>query len=117
MADNAQDTEPFYKSHVFVCTNQRPAGHPKGSCADKGSEKLRNYMKVRAKELGIAGRVNSAGCLDRCELGPVMVIYPEGIWYTYRDAADIDEILTTHVIGGGRVERLLLDADQKEPKP
>jgi (2Fe-2S) ferredoxin len=74
-------------------------------------------MKVRAKELGVSGRVNSAGCMERCELGPVMVIYPEGIWYSYRDAADIDEILTTHVVGGGRVERLMLAVDQKAPKP
>ena len=117
MAENSQEQEQFYKSHIFVCTNQRPAGHPKGSCAEKGSEKLRNYMKVRAKELGVSGRVNSAGCMERCELGPVMVIYPEGTWYSYRDAADIDEILTTHVVGGGRVERLMLAVDQKAPKP
>ena len=78
---------------------------------------MRNYMKARAKELGIEGvRVNAAGCLDRCELGPTMVIYPEGVWYTYRDAADIDEILTTHVIGGGRVARLMLQPDETEPR-
>jgi (2Fe-2S) ferredoxin len=74
-------------------------------------------MKVRAKELGIADtRVNASGCLDRCELGPTMVIYPEGVWYSYRDTADIDEILTTHVIGGGRVERLMLRPEQKPPE-
>jgi (2Fe-2S) ferredoxin len=73
-------------------------------------------MKARAKELGIeAVRINSAGCLDRCELGPTMVIYPEGVWYTYADTADIDEILTTHLIGGGRVERLMLQPGQTAP--
>lgn len=118
MTTTPSDADPYYKTHIFVCTNTRPAGHPKGCCSEKGSEKLRNYMKARAKELGIADtRVNAAGCLDRCELGPTMVIYPEGTWYTYRDMADIDEILEKHVIGGGRVERLMLRPDQKAPQP
>jgi len=104
-----QPTDPplYFETHVFCCTNRRPDGHPRGSCAAKDSEKLRNYMKVRAKELGIeATRINSSGCLDRCELGPSMVIYPEGVWYRYDTTADIDEILERHVVGGGRVERL-----------
>jgi len=71
-------------------------------------------MKVRAKELGLAAtRINAAGCLDRCELGPTMVIYPEGVWYSYRNTADIDEILETHLVKGGRVTRLMLGPDQK----
>lgn len=75
-------------------------------------------MKARAKELGLEPkiRINSAGCLERCELGPTMVIYPEGIWYTYQTKEDIDEILQTHVIGGGRVERLMLQPDETEPR-
>jgi (2Fe-2S) ferredoxin len=118
MTTTPSDPHPFYKTHIFCCTNTRPAGHPRGCCSEKGSEKLRNYMKARAKELGITDtRVNAAGCLDRCELGPTMVIYPEGVWYTYRDTADIDEILEKHVIGGGRVERLMLRPDQKPPAP
>lgn len=99
----------YYRRHVFCCVNERPDGHPRGCCKAKGSERLRNYMKARAKELGLADvRINASGCLDRCELGPSMVIYPEGVWYTYRTPADLDEILTVHVIGGGRVERLLM---------
>jgi (2Fe-2S) ferredoxin len=75
-------------------------------------------MKARAKELGLEPniRINSAGCLERCELGPTMVIYPEGIWYTYQTKEDIDEILQTHVVGGGRVERLMLQPDETEPR-
>jgi (2Fe-2S) ferredoxin len=75
-------------------------------------------MKARAKELGLEPkiRINSAGCLERCELGPTMVIYPEGIWYTFQTKEDIDEILQTHVVGGGRVERLLLQPDETEPR-
>jgi len=66
-------------------------------------------MKARAKELGLVGvRINSSGCLDRCEHGPTMVVYPEGEWYHYETFADVDEILETHVVQGGRVERLLL---------
>jgi (2Fe-2S) ferredoxin len=111
------DPALFYDAHVFCCTNTRPPGHKRGSCSQRGSEKLRDYMKARAKELGVGNtRINSAGCLDRCELGPVMVIYPEGVWYTYRTPADVDEILQTHLIEGGRVERLMLLPDQTEPR-
>ena len=74
-------------------------------------------MKNRARELGLKTvRINAAGCLDRCELGPTMVIYPEGVWYTYKTTADLDEILTTHLVGGGRVERLMLQPDQRPAK-
>jgi (2Fe-2S) ferredoxin len=111
------DPALFYRAHVFCCTNRRPAGHPRGCCAEKGAEELRDYMKQRAKELGLKqARINSAGCLDRCELGPTMVIYPEGVWYGYRSKADIDEILQTHLREGGRVQRLMLMPDQLPPK-
>jgi (2Fe-2S) ferredoxin len=77
---------------------------------DKGAEQLRNYMKRRAKELGLKDvRINGAGCLDRCELGPCLVIYPEGVWYSPKNETDIDEILLEHVQKGSRVERLMLD--------
>ena len=103
------DPPPFYRRHVFLCVNERPEGHPRGCCKHKGSERLRNYMKARAKELGLADvRINQSLCLDRCELGPTMVIYPEGVWYSPKNAADIDEILLTHVRDGGRVARLML---------
>jgi len=111
------DPAPFYRQHVFCCTNVRPPGHPRGCCSEKGSEALRNYMKTRARELGIKDtRINAAGCLDRCELGPTMVIYPEGVWYTYRTETDLDEILNTHLIQGGRVERLMLLPEQRPEK-
>jgi (2Fe-2S) ferredoxin len=113
----SSDPPLFYRTHVFCCTNTRPPGHPKGCCSEKGSEKLRNYMKVRAKELGLADtRINAAGCLDRCSHGPTMVIYPEGVWYHYESTADVDEILETHLVKGGRVSRLMLTPDQREPE-
>ena len=103
------DPDLFYKSHVFFCMNERPEGHERGCCASKGSVKLRNYMKARAKELGIEStRINQSGCLDRCELGPTVVIYPEGVWYKCETAEDVDEILSEHLQGGRRVERLML---------
>jgi (2Fe-2S) ferredoxin len=103
------DPPAFYRLHVFLCTNRRPDGHPRGSCAARDSESLRNYLKARSKELGLGDvRINSAGCLDRCELGPTMVIYPEGVWYHFRTTDDVEDILQTHLLGGGRVERLLL---------
>jgi (2Fe-2S) ferredoxin len=104
-------TDPplFYRTQVFCCVNRRPEGHPRGCCAAKGSEKLRDHMKARAKELGLKGvRINQALCLDRCELGPSMVIYPEGVWYRFDTTTDIDEILQTHLVEGGRVERLMM---------
>jgi (2Fe-2S) ferredoxin len=105
----ADDPAPFFEAHVFVCCNRRPDGHRRGSCAAKGSEALRDYMKARAKELGLRRvRVNMAGCLDRCEFGPTLVIYPEGVWYKAETKEDIDEILAAHLVAGGRVQRLML---------
>lgn len=113
------DSKPYFEAHVFCCTNRRPDGHKRGSCAAEGSEKLRDYMKVRARELGLDARVrvNAAGCLDRCELGPTLVVYPEGVWYTYRTTADVDAILQTHLVEGGRVDRLMLTTEQRELRP
>lgn len=75
-------------------------------------------MKARAKELGLQGvRVNQAGCLDRCEFGPTMVIYPDGVWYNPKSRSDIDEILEAHLVGGGRARRLMLtERDVLPPK-
>jgi (2Fe-2S) ferredoxin len=113
-----QDPAPFYVRHVFCCTNVRPDDHPRGCCSAKRSVQLRNYMKARAKELGLERvRINASGCLDRCELGPTMVIYPEGVWYTCQTTEDVDEILERHVKGGDRVERLMLLPEQTEPRP
>ena len=106
-AQGVADPPLYFQAHVFLCCNRRPDGHKRGSCAARGSESLRDYMKARAKEVGLAGvRVNMAGCLDRCEFGPTMVIYPEGTWYTAVDRSDIDEIVDRHLVAGEVVERL-----------
>lgn len=112
------NTDHFYQTHIFCCNNQRPEGHPRGCCKEKGADDLRNYMKARIKEEGIEGaRVNVSGCLDRCELGPVMVIYPEGTWYTFATREDVDQIVTQHLKNGQKVDRLILKNDQKELTP
>ena len=111
-------TDPplYYRRHVFCCVNTRAPGHPRGCCSAKDSVKLRAHMKARAKQRGLADvRINASQCLDRCEFGPTMVIYPEGIWYAPRTVADVDEIIETHLVGGGRVERLMLMPDQPFP--
>jgi (2Fe-2S) ferredoxin len=99
---------PFYKHHVFMCLNKREA--PENCCACHNSEAMQSYAKKRIKALGLNGegkiRINQAGCLDRCEEGPVMVVYPEEIWYTYIDEKDIDEIIDEHLVKGNVVERL-----------
>jgi len=105
------DPPLYFTTHVFVCGNRRPDGHERGCCASKGSEKLRDYMKVRAKELGLKTvRINQSGCLDRCELGPCAVIYPEGVWYRLDSREAVDRVIEIHIVGGGRVPDLLLPA-------
>ena len=100
----------MYQHHVFVCTNQRTDGRK--CCADGDAVALRSYAKERLKGLGRHGhgqiRINASGCLDYCGRGPVLVIYPEGVWYSYRNRADLDEIIDRHLLNGERVERLLL---------
>ncbi|AKJ69273.1 ferredoxin [Pandoraea thiooxydans] len=104
----------YYRHHVFFCLNQREPDAPRPSCANCNAQAMQEYAKKRVKALGLAGpgqvRINKAGCLDRCEDGPTVVVYPEGVWYTYIDEADIDEIVDSHLVNGKIVERLLIDA-------
>ncbi len=114
----ATDPALFFHAHVFVCCNRRPDGHARGSCAASGSEALRDYMKARVKELGLASvRVNSAGCLDRCELGPCVVIYPEGVWYRLRTRADVDRMIEAHLAADGRAPELMLPSPALASSP
>ena len=112
-AGSADDMPLFYNVHVFCCVNERPPKHRRGCCSAKESQLLCDYMCRRTMALGLQNiRVNSAGCLNRCEMGPVMVIYPEGIWYTYSTEKDIDEIVRSHIMSGRLVDRLMLTPDQ-----
>lgn len=102
----------YYKHHVFFCLNQREPGADRPSCANCDAQEMQEYAKKRVKELGLAGegkvRINKAGCLDRCEEGPAMVVYPDAVWYTYVDKSDIDEIVESHLRDGVPVERLMI---------
>ncbi len=105
----------YYRYHLFFCTNLREDGRP--SCGRFGAGDMRDYVKKRVKALGLNGpgkvRVNTAGCLDRCEKGPVLVVYPEGTWYTYVDTADLDEIIEEHLRHGRVVERLRIGSESR----
>ena len=100
----------YYQRHVFFCLNQRANGE--ASCADHDAQGAFDHCKARVKQLGLAGkdgvRVNKAGCLDRCAGGPVAVVYPEAVWYSWVDQSDIDEIVESHLRDGKVVERLVL---------
>jgi (2Fe-2S) ferredoxin len=100
----------YYERHIFFCTNDRGTGAERPSCNQCGSAELRDYAKRHMKKMGLTGegkvRVNKSGCLDRCEEGPVCVVYPEAVWYTYVDEDDIDEIIDSHLVHGKTVKRL-----------
>jgi len=97
-----------YQYHMFFCTNLREDG--RACCQNHDAQALRDYAKQRSKELKLSGpgkvRINNAGCMDRCAEGPTVVIYPQGVWYTYKNKADIDEIIQEHLVNGRVVERL-----------
>lgn len=101
----------FFKRHVFICNNTRTNGRQ--SCGDCNADAMMDYMRGQAKSMGLIGegknRISKAGCLGRCEVGPVMVVYPEATWYTYVDEADVQEILDQHLAQGNIVSRLLVD--------
>ena len=96
--------------HIFICCNQRPEGHPRGSCDPSGEGNLQKIFKKKLAEAGVRAevRANKSGCLDQCEHGPMVVVYPEAVWYGFVDAADVDEIVTSHIVNGCPVERLQL---------
>ncbi|MCB1957534.1 MAG: (2Fe-2S) ferredoxin domain-containing protein [Rhodocyclaceae bacterium] len=100
----------YFKHHVFFCTNQRAEGET--CCNDHKAADMQTYAKDRIGKLGLKGkgniRINKAGCLDRCDDGPVLVVYPDNVWYTYVDKEDIDEIIESHLVKGVIVERLRL---------
>ena len=100
----------YYQRHIFFCTNQR--GNGEGCCADHPAQQAFDHCKAKVKQAQLNGpggvRVNKAGCLDRCAGGPVAVVYPEAVWYTFVDMADIDEIVSSHLQDGRVVERLVL---------
>lgn len=105
----------YYRQHLFFCMNQREGG--RACCNDKGATAMKDYAKKRIKALGLDGpggiRVSMAGCLGRCAEGPVLVIYPEGVWYTYKNEEDIEKIIKSHVLEGRPFTPLELPAGEE----
>lgn len=105
-------TASYYQRHIFFCLNERSNGET--CCAQHDAAAAFERCKSQVKAAGLAGpgqvRVNKAGCLDRCAAGPVAVVYPEAVWYSYVDQSDIDEIVESHLKNGQVVQRLLTPA-------
>ncbi|MEX1024197.1 MAG: (2Fe-2S) ferredoxin domain-containing protein [Planctomycetota bacterium] len=103
-----------FQRHMFVCVHDRGPGHPRGSCAQRGSVEVAEALKaaVHARGLKRIVRVNKSGCLDQCSRGVTCVIYPEGVWYGGVGTADVEEIVDRHLIGGEAIERLRIPDDE-----
>lgn len=103
----------FYQKHVFFCVNQRAPDAPRDCCGNHHAENMLQYAKAQAKKLNLTKaqgvRVQKAGCFERCEQGPLIVVYPEATWYTYVDEQDIDEILHEDIQNNRIVQRLKVD--------
>ncbi len=99
---------PPFTSHIFVCCNQRQPGHSRGCCDPEGQGQLRDCFKQELKRRGLGPlvRANQAGCLDQCELGPTVVIYPQAIWYGGVTPTDVPRIIEETVVGGRVIEEL-----------
>lgn len=99
-----------FDKHIFICENKRPDGHPRGCCQDKGSSEIKESFKEKLKHLGLSTtiRANTSGCLDACEFGPVVVIYPEQVWYGGVSIQDVDEIINSHLLNNKIVKRLTI---------
>jgi (2Fe-2S) ferredoxin len=101
---------PKFERHIFICCNQRPAGSPRGCCDPTGQAELQWTFKQKLAERGLKHKVraNKSGCLDQCEHGPNVVVYPDAVWYGHVTPADVDEIIESHIMGGKPVQRLVL---------
>jgi (2Fe-2S) ferredoxin len=100
---------PKFDQHIFICMNQREAGHPRGCCDPTGQGELQRLFKTKLAQRGLKMvRANKSGCLDQCELGPTVVVYPEAVWYGSVKPEDVDEIIESHIVGGRPVERLII---------
>lgn len=107
---------PGYETHIFVCMNERREDHPRGCCLAKGSAEVRARFKQLVASHGLKGKVraNQSGCLDYCEHGVSVVVFPGGVWYGGVTVEDVDEIFHEHVQGGRIVERKLMWIEDDE---
>ena len=107
--DTAFELPQVYRHHVFACYTQRPAGHPRGSCGAVGAQPLWERLGKKLEATGLTDiGFTAAGCLGFCNAGPLMVVYPDGVWYRPTTPEDVDEIVEGHLIRGERVDRLVM---------
>ena len=101
---------PKPKHHVLVCTNERPAGHPKGSCMENGAQAVLEKFQLEREMNDLWGTmmVTRTGCMGPCDMGPTVVVYPDGVWYVKVSPEDVSEIIESHLQNGKPVERLLI---------
>jgi len=99
----------FYKNHIFICTNQKDSN--KQCCANSNASEMVAYAKQQAALSGITKeskfRISSSGCMGRCSEGPVLAVYPKGVWYSYKSKEDIDQIIS-HTLNDSICEELLI---------
>lgn len=101
---------PRFEKHIFICENKRDEDNPRGSCFNNGSADLKPIFQKRLKELGVSHKIraNGSGCLDACEFGPVVLVYPEQVWYGGVCKDDVEEIIQSHILNNKPVERLMI---------
>lgn len=102
-----------FTHHLFICGNRREPGHSRGCCDPEGTDALRSALKAELQRRGLNAqiRANSAGCLDQCEFGPALVIYPQGIWYGNVQLDDIPQIVQHTLVEGRVLEHLAIPAE------
>jgi (2Fe-2S) ferredoxin len=109
MPADSPDIPKVFARHAFICGVERPPGHPRGSCGAQGAKPLIDRLQARKERLNRPDiAVTTSGCFGFCAAGPVLVVYPEGVWYLPRTPDDIDAIVDTHLLGGELVERLVV---------
>jgi len=103
--------QPLWQNHLFICCNQRDSDHPRCCCGDARGSEIRSWFKEDLKKYGLLKtvRANRSGCLEACEAGPAVVVYPDGIWYKIEAREDVTEIVKSHLKNGTPVQRLMLD--------
>jgi len=106
-----------YKRHVFVCLNERDVSHPKGCCKHRGSTAIFAFLKSRVSDLGLKDtvRISQAGCMEHCQYGPTVVVYPEAVWYRIQSLEQAKEIMDKHILGGQVVEHLRMELLEDNP--
>ncbi len=104
---------PKPQRHVFVCSQSRPPGHPRGSCGERGGRAVMDEItrQWQQRQLFTQVAVTATGCLGPCGMGPAVLVYPEGIMYGNVTVADVSVIFDEHLLGGKPVERLIVPSE------